>query len=504
VPDNLTTPSETAAYVQAVVGAAPRALLAITPDGTIQWVNDASIALVGQNPDQVIGRNIIDYVIPDDVDLMLESMAYAAEQSGQYMAMEFRYRRPNGTIGVLEAVSANTLEQPAVDGIVAQVHDITDRRMLDEVLEAIATDAALTSIMRLIAGLVEEQIGHGRVVIGVDPLDGFFALAASSVDVIDVEPGQPTPAPDDDGVPENEPSGPEADDGEAPWALAIRTRSTVIDPDLTSLPGWLLDEATAQEFAACWVFPIAATPGDCIEACLIVWRDQAGAPSPGARVAVERSARLLALALERRRSRSLLLHAARHDNLTGLPNRSQFFHRLARELQRDQHLLAVLYLDLDGFKTVNDRYGHKAGDQVLVTVGARIEEAVRPDDMTGRIGGDEFGVICSRLHEPAEAIAIAERLIEIIAEPIHLEAGTVRTPEMAIRAGVPVIEADAAGQAIEVTVGASIGIVFSSEAASDHERLVELADAAMYQAKRAGRGSWRLSTTVPESTAAPD
>jgi diguanylate cyclase (GGDEF)-like protein len=229
----------------------------------------------------------------------------------------------------------------------------------------------------------------------------------------------------------------------------------------------------------------------------MIWRSERGSPSPGDRVAIERAVRLLALALERRRSHSMLLHAARHDTLTGLPNRSQFYQRLARELRRDEHLLAVLYLDLDGFKPVNDRYGHRAGDQVLIAVGARIEEVLRPDDLTGRLGGDEFGVICSRLHDPAEAIAIAERLIAAIGQPIGLTAGSIRSPEMAIVAGAPIIEPED-DHILEVTVGASIGIAFGPEAGTDHERLVELADAAMYQAKRAGRGTWRLSTPLTD------
>ncbi len=189
-------------------------------------------------------------------------------------------------------------------------------------------------------------------------------------------------------------------------------------------------------------------------------------------------------------------HAARHDNLTHLPNRAQFFQRLSRELRRSGRLVAVLYLDLDGFKSVNDRYGHRAGDEVLISVAKRIEATLRPDDLTARLGGDEFGVICSHLHSPEEAITIAERLIESLAAPIALPPDVIRSPEMAALAGIPVVELDEADDAlIEVTVGATIGIAFGAEVGTDHERLVELADAAMYQGKRAGRGVWRLSSS---------
>ena len=159
--------------------------------------------------------------------------------------------------------------------------------------------------------------------------------------------------------------------------------------------------------------------------------------------------------------------------------------------------MAVLYLDLDGFKSVNDRYGHRAGDEVLISVAQRIEQTLRPDDLTARLGGDEFGIICCHLHAPEEAITIAERLIESLSEPISLPPEAIRSPEMAALAGVPVIDLDAPhDEPITVDIGATIGIAFGSEVGTDHERLVELADAAMYQGKRSGRGVWRLSKGV--------
>ena len=106
---------------------------------------------------------------------------------------------------------------------------------------------------------------------------------------------------------------------------------------------------------------------------------------------MEAASRLVAIALERRDSQEILVHAARHDALTSLPNRSLFFERLARELQRAEHPVAVLYLDLDGFKATNDRYGHRAGDHVLVTMARRISEALRPGDLVARRAATSSG-----------------------------------------------------------------------------------------------------------------
>ncbi|MGZ4705841.1 MAG: diguanylate cyclase domain-containing protein, partial [Acidimicrobiales bacterium] len=132
-----------------------------------------------------------------------------------------------------------------------------------------------------------------------------------------------------------------------------------------------------------------------------------------------------------------------------------------------------------------------------ISVAKRIEATLRPDDLTARLGGDEFGVICCHLHAPEEAITIAERLVESLAEPIALPHDVIRSPEMAALAGAPVVDdLDDDDALIEVVIGVTIGIAFGSEVGTDHERLVELADAAMYQGKRAGRGVWRLSADL--------
>jgi diguanylate cyclase (GGDEF)-like protein len=279
-----------------------------------------------------------------------------------------------------------------------------------------------------------------------------------------------------------------------PWSEAIRTGEMLIHTDLTTLDPAMQEEARSQGFEACWVFPVRQPSTHEVTACLIAWRTRPGGPSPGERVAGDRMGRLLSLALERRRAQGLLLHAARHDALTGLPNRSQFFRHLGRELHRDGHLVAVLYLDLDGFKPVNDRYGHRAGDHVLGQIARRIEGVLRPRDLTARLGGDEFGVLCTQLRDEAEAIAIAERLIAAVAEPMVLPDETIRSPELAAMAGTPIIDVTGRDEPVVVSVTVSVGIAFGHQSGTDDERLVELADAAMYQAKASGHGSWFRSS----------
>lgn len=165
-----------------------------------------------------------------------------------------------------------------------------------------------------------------------------------------------------------------------------------------------------------------------------------------------------------------LVHRTLHDELTGLPNRTLLLDRLDHELRRARrhgHHVAVLFVDLDDFKAVNDSLGHASGDELLAAVAGRMQDALREADTAGRIGGDEFAVVCGDLAEPGDAIRIAEHL------------------QRAFDLEVPV-----AGRALRVS--ASIGVAVSDDTSSP-EQLLRDADTAMYRAKRRGGRSWARS-----------
>lgn len=176
---------------------------------------------------------------------------------------------------------------------------------------------------------------------------------------------------------------------------------------------------------------------------------------------------------EQNRARQRLEYMGKFDLLTGLPNRGLFFDRLNRLLDdcsRYDQMVALLFLDLDRFKEVNDRYGHDAGDQLLQQVAVRLTGCVREADSVARLGGDEFAVILSRITAVSDAEIVARKILGVMAAPftigIHL-----------------------------CSVGASIGISASSGLGLDAGSLIQQADAAMYQAKQGGGNTFRLSPT---------
>jgi diguanylate cyclase (GGDEF)-like protein len=163
---------------------------------------------------------------------------------------------------------------------------------------------------------------------------------------------------------------------------------------------------------------------------------------------------------------------ASYDALTGLPNRVLLHDRLDRALGRARRggaTVAILFVDLDGFKRVNDDLGHETGDRILETIAERFSRCVRETDTISRYGGDEFVVLLADLADAAVATSVADKLIAALAAPLDDEG---RVPE----------------------IGASVGIALYPANGEDPDQLLVAADRAMYAAKRQGRNKWRFAT----------
>jgi diguanylate cyclase len=167
-----------------------------------------------------------------------------------------------------------------------------------------------------------------------------------------------------------------------------------------------------------------------------------------------------------------LAHQASHDSLTGLPNRAFFEGRLIRALRNASKLneqVAVLYLDSDRFKGINDNFGHAAGDAVLTAVATRVRAQLREDDLVARLGGDEFAVLLTPLHKAEDAERIAEKIIASMEMPIQLPGNA------------------------SVLTSLSVGIAVYPDHGATPGALLNAADAAMYRAKRLARGGQHMA-----------
>jgi two-component system cell cycle response regulator len=179
-------------------------------------------------------------------------------------------------------------------------------------------------------------------------------------------------------------------------------------------------------------------------------------------------------AIERKRVERELSQLAKFDPLTGLPNRLLFRDRLAQAVQRIDrcdHVVALIFIDLDGFKAVNDRYGHTTGDRLLKAVAGRLCRLVRRTDTVARLGGDEFTIILEGLRHPGDAARVAEQALRSLREPFEL--------------GGVVIE-----------LGASLGVAIASHAAEIPDALTQRADAAMYRVKACGGTGYRFDAAA--------
>ncbi len=183
---------------------------------------------------------------------------------------------------------------------------------------------------------------------------------------------------------------------------------------------------------------------------------------------------------EQRRKQERLADAALHDELTGLPNRTLFLKRIGKALARggrtNDYRFAVLFLDLDRFKTINDSLGHSVGDRLLTSVGQRLDDLLRPSDWVARIGGDEFAILADDLTEPSDATRVARRVLQKLALP-HIIDGR------------------------EVYTTASVGVTLSGPLYQEAPEMLRDADNAMYRAKALGRARYQLFDPEMHETA---
>lgn len=190
--------------------------------------------------------------------------------------------------------------------------------------------------------------------------------------------------------------------------------------------------------------------------------------------------RAIRYAIDRKQSETELARLAHYDSLTGIPNRLLFNDRLDRALQRSSRgdkPFALLYVDLDGFKAVNDKYGHDKGDLLVQGIATRLNECIRRTDSVARIGGDEFTVLLEKVGSIADTVSVAQKIIDVVEEPFNLGG-------------------------VHARVGCSIGVAMYPDAGTDAQTLIRHADMAMYEAKGIAGSNYRFFTDKLNSQAA--
>jgi diguanylate cyclase (GGDEF)-like protein len=247
--------------------------------------------------------------------------------------------------------------------------------------------------------------------------------------------------------------------GSAAWSGQL-----TISHDIAEDPRWapIRDFVLGVGLRHCWSMPIKSPHGEVL-GTLALYGPQARKPLPEHITVMADGARLAGIAIERHRALEQLIYDARHDGLTGLPNRTAIFEVIDEAIvrARPDAAAAVLFIDLDGLKTLNDTLGHDRADEMIREVGERLSATVRGSDFVGRFGGDEFVVVAEGVADEAQAASLGFRLLEAISRPLP---------------------------GIDTTVAtASIGITLVTDAESDGREALRQADSAMYEAKRSGR-----------------
>lgn len=358
------------------------------------------------------------------------------------------------------AVTINPIHDPAgtFRHAVSLISNITEARQMQllqqVVLEALANDRDQTEIAELVCRQVE-RIAPGVVcsILRIDGEGRIRPLAAPSLPQAYSEAL--------DGLP----IGPDVGScGTAAWR-----GEPVLVEDIETDPLWApyKDLPLPLGLRACWSSPIKLKDGRVAGTFAFYFREKRG-PSPWHERLVEACVHLCALALERHEAKERIAQLAYYDTLTGLPNRTLLGERIDEAIAAAgaEGSLALLFLDIDHFKDVNDSLGHSAGDGLLVEIAQRLKAQTRSGDLVSRLGGDEFVVLLSDCTAD-QAAGVAARIRQALAAPVTVE-------DMAL------------------PITASIGISLYPDDGRNRETLLKHADTAMYEAKSAGRGTHRF------------
>ena len=405
--------------LQAMLRTSHDIIAVVDDERRLTYASPAAERLFGRRVPPLLGTDPFAFLHPEDRDRVLGKFFESIDRPGETDRVEARVLHDDGSWRTLEIDGTNMLDDPAIGGFVVTCRDITDRQHAEAELREAKE--------RFRSAFDHAPIGMALIAPGGHCFQANRAFA------------QMLGRAEDDLL------------GVAVAALTDPSdRDDVIGTMQRAISGASTSYRLEQRFIHADGRP--------------VWVTHSGSVVRGLTGEPLYFVCQIEDVTERRARGELIAHQAIHDPLTGLPNRLLFVDRLRRALAESdaERRVAVLFLDLDHFKVVNDGLGHTSGDRLLVALADRLRAAIRPNDTVARFGGDEFTVLCTAVPNENVAQELARRMTDAVAMPITLADG-------------------------EVFVTASVGIALSGGELETPETLLRNADAAMYRAKEQGR-----------------
>lgn len=420
------------------------AVCVVDADGRFIYVSAAFERIFGYTPQEIIGRQMIDLVAPEDRERTRQAASRIMD-GHPLLNFENRYvRKDGGIVHIMWSARWSEEEQLRI----AVARDITANKRneaLQAALYAISEAAHAAGDVVALIGQVHATVDTLLAAPGMS-----VALAGDGGELEFVyhagQLGQPAGEPE----PALRALCSEVVRSRAPVAQAPRQAGAGAEPQSCSWLGVPLDTQSATIGA----LAVHSGPG-CTQL------------SAGDIELLQFVAAQVATAIQRKQLHARLSHMAQYDELTGLPNRRLLYDRIGTAIARARRVegrMALLYLDLDGFKEVNDMFGHATGDLVLKEFAARTMQCVRGTDTVARLGGDEFVVLLDALALPEHASQVADKVRETVRQPIDI------------------------GQGRVLRMLPSVGVALYPDHGTTLEQLMRHADAAMYAAKHAPRG----------------
>jgi diguanylate cyclase (GGDEF)-like protein/PAS domain S-box-containing protein len=459
---------EQIALLMLVADKTDRAVVVTDPDLKIVYANAAFAGLFGYSVEEAMGRHAYQLLAGRYTDRKILARVQRQISEGNDGDEEILLYDKNGDENwVSAAVKAFRNDRGGVKYIFALLTDISETKQLRSlqqlIMGALADEIPITQIADQLCRRVE--------IIAPDVVSSLLHVDADGI----IHPLGGPSLPEDysralDGVvigPDIGSCGSAAYFGEA--ALAV---------DIDTDPRWQPFKTRPLEVGlrACWSTPIKAKDGRVIGTFAFYFRE-CRAPSRWHQRIVDACVHLSALAIERKEARAQIARLAYHDMLTGLPNRARLRQLINQAIEGCPagKRAALVFVDLDHFKDINDTLGHGAGDELLIELTQRLRGKIRPGDILGRLGGDEFVIVLSDCDADG-ASRIASGITEALASPLQL--GDRQVP-----------------------ISASMGISIYPDNATDIDTLMQQADAAMYKAKQAGRSTHRFFSADMNSVA---